>query len=122
MSANDRLESLIRKFATDLQSIVREQLSVEVTSAVQSALGGKPAKRGKAAIGPGGKRTPEQIEKQAEKLLLFIKANPDQRAEQIARANKLTPTELVLPVKRLLDDKKIKASGRARGTTYAIVK
>jgi hypothetical protein len=120
-AANDRVEALIRKFATDLQAVMRDQLAEEVTSAVQSALGGKIVPRGRGG-GAGGKRTPEQIEKQAERVLAFIRANPDQRAEQIARANKLTTTELVLPIKRLLDEKKIKASGRARGTTYALVK
>ena len=30
--------------------------------------------------------------------------------------------ELVLPIKRLLADKKIKAKGKARGTTYTAVK
>ena len=123
--ANDRVEVLIRKFATDLQAIVRDQLSSDVTNALQIALGAKPTRRGLGgggAASSGGKRTPEQIEKQADKLYAFIKSNPDQRAEQIARANKLTTTELVRPIKRLVDEKKIKASGRARGTTYAIVK
>jgi hypothetical protein len=129
MPANDRVEVLIRKFADDLQAIVREQLSSQVTNAVQTALGGgRPTGRRAAAStsngggGAGGKRTPEQIDKQAERLLAFIKANPDQRAEQIAKANRMTTTELVLPMKRLLDEKSIKSSGKARGTTYAAVK
>jgi hypothetical protein len=121
MSPHDRVEGLIRKFAADLQIVIREQLSEEVTGAVQQALGGKPAGRVLRTTADG-KRTPEQIDKQAEKLFAFIKANPDQRAEQIARASKMTTTELVLPIKRLLDDKRIKSSGKARGTTYAALK
>jgi predicted HTH transcriptional regulator len=120
------VESLIRRFADDLQALVREQLSSEVTAAVQIALGGKATRAGK----PGGalkrakngKRTPEEIEAQAEKLYAFISKNPDQRAEQIAKANRLSTTELVRPIKKLVEAKKIKASGVARGTTYAAVK
>jgi predicted HTH transcriptional regulator len=124
MASNDRVETLIRKFAADLQIVIREQLSSEVTSAVQGALGGKPARggNGRASAGALGKRSPEQIAKQAEKIFAFIKANPDQRAEQIARANKMSTAELVLPIKRLLEEKKIKSSGKARGTTYAVTK
>jgi predicted HTH transcriptional regulator len=120
------VESLIRRFADDLQALVREQLSSEVTAAVQVALGGKASKSGKTSAslkrGRNGKRTPEEIEAQAEKLLAFISKNPDQRAEQIAKANRLTTTELVRPIKKLLEAKKIKASGVARGTSYAAAK
>jgi hypothetical protein len=124
MPTIDRVEVLIREFATQLQSLLREQLSEEVTTAVQAALGGhvRPAKAGKIARPKGAKRTPEEIEKLAAKLLAYIGKNPDQRAEQLARAHSVTTGELVLPIKRLLDDKKIKASGKARGTTYALAK
>jgi len=130
----DRVEALIRNFAAQLQDLVRDQLSADVTSAVQGALGGRQAPRGRAAAnqiastaratkrGAGSKRTPEQIEKLATQLLSFIDKNPEQRAEQIAEANKLTTGELVLPIKKLLTDKKVKAKGKARGTTYTAVK
>jgi len=130
----DKVEALIRNFAAQLQDLVRDQLSADVNSAVQGALGGKQAARGRSSAGvkeitaratkrgAGGKRTPEQIEKLATQLLSYIDKNPEQRAEQIADANKLTTGELVLPMKRLLADKKIKAKGKARGTTYTATK
>ena len=117
------VDDLIRTFAMDLQALVRDQLSSEVNAAVQAALGGKQGGRGRPPkVGRNGKRTPAEIEKQAAKLLAFIGKNADQRAEQIAGANGLTTGELVRPIKRLLAEKKIKASGKARGTTYAITK
>ena len=135
MSTTDNaLEALIRNFAAQLQDLVRSQLSADVTSAVQGALGGKQAPRGRVVAGrngatarpakraAGGKRTPEQIDKLAIQLLSFIDKNPEQRAEQIAKANNLTTGELVLPIKRLLTDKKIKAKGKARGTMYTSAK
>ncbi len=130
-TTNSAVESLIRNFASQLQDLIRDQLSTDVTAAVRGALGGAAPKRGTpakngAAKAPkrdrGGKRTPEQIEKLAVQLLAYIDKNPDQRSEQIAKANRLETGELVLPIKRLLSDKTIKAKGKARGTTYAAVK
>ncbi len=135
MSTTDSaLEALIRSFAAQLQDLVRSQLSADVTSAVQGAIGGKQAPRGRAVAsqngltarpvkrGAGGKRTPEQIDKLAIQLLAHIEKNPEQRSEQIAAANKLTTGELVLPIRKLLADRKIKAKGKARGTMYTAVK
>jgi hypothetical protein len=131
MPGTDKVEILIRNFASQLQDLLRDQMSTDVTAAVQAALGSqltgrKGARNGavkiRVAASRGGKRTPEQIEKLAEKLLGYIAKNPEQRAEQIAKANGLSTGELVLPIKRLLGDKKIKASGKARGTTYTASK
>ena len=121
------VEALIRDFASQLQNLMREQLSSDVTVAIQSALGGALAGRGGAGRNGvararkatrGGKRSPEQIEKLAAQLYSYIEKNPDQRAEQIAEASKLSTGELVVPIRRLLAEKKIKAKGKARGTTY----
>jgi len=126
MATNTNVESLIRGFADQLQAVIREQLSQEITSAVQAALGG-PSTRVKnatkavpapKAAKATGKRSPEEIEKLAAQLLSYISKNPEQRSEQIAQATNLTTGELVLPIKRLLAEKAIKAKGKARGTTY----
>ena len=125
------VESLIRNFADQLQAAIREQLSQEISLAVQAALGGggrsvrggKVAfKAPKASVSKSGKRTPEQIEKLAGQLLAYIAKNPEQRSEQIAKANDVSTGELVLPIKRLLAEKAIKAKGKARGTTYTASK
>ncbi len=132
MSSSDRaVEALIRDFASQLQDLIRAQLSTDVTDAIQTALGGALAGRGAGArngaargrrADKGGKRSAEQIEKLAAQLHAYIDKNPDQRAEQIAQASKLTTGELVVPIRRLLAEKKIKAKGKARGTTYNSVK
>ena len=137
MPTTNKIDQILSKFAQELQASIREQLSEDVTAAVQAALGGsgsprnarakrsalKVASTGKAAskVRSSGKRTPGEIEKQAEKIFAFIKDHPEQRSEQIAEANKLTTGELVLPIKRLLGEKKIKAKGKARGTMYTAV-
>jgi predicted HTH transcriptional regulator len=122
------VENLIRKFATDLQVLIRGQLAEEVNGAVRSALGEKSGSSRKAqgsAVrhrGPAGRRSPEAIEKQADKLFALITKNPDQRSEQIAQATGISTGDLVRPLRKLLAEKKIKASGKARGTTYAAAK
>jgi predicted HTH transcriptional regulator len=120
------VEKLIQKFAADLQALIRSDLSDEVNGAVRAALGSGGRAAGKSTkAAPGrpstGKRTPEQIEKQAEKILAYVAKNPEQRAEQIAKAVGLTTKELVGPIKKLLAEKKVKASGVARGTNYKAV-
>jgi hypothetical protein len=131
MPTMNKVDQLIHNFSQQLQAAIREQLSAEVTGAVQAALGGAQATRGKAkgllaAKGPpsrqGGKRTPEQIENLANQLLGYIEKNPEQRSEQVADALKLTTGELALPLKRLVAEKKLKAKGKARGTTYTVTK
>lgn len=128
----NEVERLVREFTSKLEQVIRSQVVAEIDSAVRAAvhgLGGQArgGGRGRASkivstkIG-GAKRTPEQIAKTAAKLLAFIAANPGQRAEQIADGTKISTGEMALPIKRLLAEKKIKASGVARGTTYVAAK
>ncbi len=134
MPSADKVEALIRTFAMQLHDLVRDRLSAEVTSAVEVVLGGKQEPHGRATAGrtapnswaakrgTGRRRTPEQIVTVAIQLLSYIDKNAEQRAEQIAEATNFTTRELVLPIKRLLTDKKIKAKGKARGTTYTAIR
>ena len=129
----NEVERLVREFTAKLEQVIRAQVVAEIDSAVRAAVqgiggqmraGGRgraSAKAPSAKIG-GVKRTPEQIAKTAAKLLAFIAANPGQRAEQIADGTKIGTGEMALPIKRLLAEKKIKASGVARGTTYVVAK
>jgi hypothetical protein len=55
-------------------------------------------------------------------VLAHLKANPGQRSEQIAKATKINTSDLRLVLKKLAADKKLKAAGVARGTTYTLVK
>ncbi len=60
--------------------------------------------------------------KQTEKLLAYITANPGQRSEQIAEGTRFSTGELALPLRKLVAEKRLKSTGRARGTTYTAAK
>jgi len=68
----------------------------------------------------GQKRSPDEIVKTTEKLLSYIGKNSGQRIEEIAKGVGNSTKELTLPVKKLLNDKKIVAKGEKRATRYFI--
>jgi hypothetical protein len=119
------IDKLFQKFAADLRVLMRAELSKELGGRAAIDADGRAPRRAKkptkARITSGGRRSPEQIERQAQRLLAQTSKNPDQRAEQLAKAVGLSTKELVGPVKKLLGARKIKASGVARGTTYKAV-
>ncbi|MFO0586746.1 MAG: DNA-binding protein [Polyangiaceae bacterium] len=85
------------------------------------------AKAPKAAAAPaaskrkaGQKRSPDEITKTTEKLLAYITKNSGQRIEEIAKGVGNSTKELTLPVKKLLNEKKISAKGEKRATRYFV--
>lgn len=68
----------------------------------------------------GQKRSPDEIAKTTEKLLSYITKNSGQRIEEIAKGVGNSTKELTLPVKKLLNDKKIVAKGEKRATRYFV--
>lgn len=117
-----QLESMVREFTSQLKGTVRAHVMDEVQRTVAQMMRQGRAKRAKAIptvkVRAGGKRTPKQIEAQATKLFDYIKANPCQRAEQIASGLRMETGDMSLPIKKLLAAGRIKAQGKARGTTY----
>lgn len=67
-----------------------------------------------------GKRTSEQVDQAATRVLAQIRSKPGQRLEEIGAALR-TPTKILkLPVSKLLAAKKLKTKGRKRGTKYFV--
>ena len=69
----------------------------------------KPAKR--AAKPRSGSRSPAQV-------LAHVRANPGHRLEEIGAALGVATADLKAPVATLLDEKKVRTTGKARGTKY----
>jgi hypothetical protein len=124
------IQGLVDAFVGQLSTLVRRSALEQVQAALQSAVGGAPARGRKAGRrGPkparaakrgagGGKRSPEQVGAVSEKLLAFVKKNPGLRGEQISKALKTTTGAIRLPMQKLIAKKKIKTKGQRRGTTY----
>ena len=53
-------------------------------------------------------------------LIDYVKANPGQRADQIAKALRTDTHTMRLPMQALMASKKVKAHGVRRGTTYHV--
>ena len=68
----------------------------------------------------GQKRSPDEIAKTTDKLLQYITKNSGQRIEEIAKGVGHSTKELTLPVKKLLNEKKISAKGEKRATRYFV--
>ncbi|HEX3593772.1 MAG TPA: DNA-binding protein [Polyangiaceae bacterium] len=121
-----QIRKTIEAFVEELSALVRAAAVQSVTEAFGA--GGVPARRGRgAAAAPAGasrgrakgqKRAPEALVELTESLLAAIKSGPGQRMEEIAKGLGTSTSELTLPAKKLLADKKIKTKGERRATKY----
>jgi hypothetical protein len=67
---------------------------------------------------PGEKRDPAVLGALVERLHGYVKANPGQGIEPIAKALKSTSRELNLPMKKLIKAKRVTVVGKKRSTKY----
>lgn len=65
-----------------------------------------------------GKRSPDEIQETADALLEYIRENPGQRMEAIAKALDSTTKDLTLPIKKLLQTNMVRVEGQKRATSY----
>ena len=144
MSLHDQIQSLVAKFAQDLEALVRSA----AVSAVQSALGAAPAARASvptsaaprlkpgpkpkaaaptAAAAPAAtksrkgkrvRRSLEQIKATADKIHGYVKANSGANAEKIKKALGIPSNEWSRPLALLIDGKRLASKGEKRATTY----
>ena len=136
------MQALVDRFVLDLEGLIRRQ----ALSSVHAALGlvrGAPAVRpGKVAKvartakavkavkatisaapkaapappGSRGRRTPQDLAAEADRLIVAIKAKPGSTVEQLKLATKISSPEI--PVKNLLASKRITKTGEKRATRY----
>lgn len=147
MDMESQIKSRVDAFVAELSAMVKKAALEAVTNALKAGDGGAPGvaktagkKRGptaaasKSAKAPkaapaapaaakrkaGQKRSPEEIAKTTDKLLQYITKNSGQRIEEIAKGVSNSTKELTLPIKKLLNDKKISAKGEKRATRYFV--
>jgi hypothetical protein len=123
---SDDIASLVANFASDLASIVRRVALHAVHDALGSGMDSAPpstaarARRSEAML-KRAKRNPGEIDVLTKRLAEYIRVNPGQRMEQIKNGLGVATKQLQLPIRRLLEAKRIVAKGRKRSTTYSSV-
>src|SRR5687768_8154564 len=135
-TVNDQIRDRVEAFAAELTELIRAAAMETVASALgESAVGGgrgrgrgrraaavvvRGGRRGARAASreKGAKRPPQEIEKLTAKLGDYVKSNPGQRIEQIAKGMGTSTKELNLPVKKLIATKALKTRGQKRATQY----
>jgi hypothetical protein len=135
-SLDSEIQSRIQSFLDELSQLVKRQ----ALEAVHLALGGSaaPARRGpgrprKVSMRPGRKprmiakrggkrvrRSPEDLAKLQATVLAAVKAKQGQRLEEIGKALKTDTSGLKRPVALLVASKKLKTTGKKRGTKYFV--
>lgn len=123
-----RIQALVSQFVENLTAAIQE----EGAAAFKAAIAGGTTSLGRARapranVGrkgaqtrrrKGAKRDPKELAALTEKLGAFIKKTPGQRIEQIGKAMGTPTKDLALPVKKLIEAKKISTKGQKRATTY----
>jgi hypothetical protein len=136
-NTDQAIRSRIDSFLTELGALVRQS----ALEAVQEVLGegaprrrgpgrprgsgkrgpGRPRKVGRpAGSGKRAKRSSEDVEAMAARVLAQVRSKQGQRLEEIGRAMKLPTKGLKLPIAKLLAAKKLRTKGRKRGTKYFV--
>ena len=130
-NSEKRIRELTDTFVAELSVVIHEAALEAVRGALEgaSAPAGRRgpragAKRKKAAASGrprGGKRVRRStgdVEAMAASILSYVKANPGCSATELAAELGVTTKDVRLPLVKLLEEKKLRTEGQARGTKY----
>jgi len=118
------LRSIDKALATTQDAVVCRALEEAraTLSACLAVQGVVPAAGGKAgARASGTRRSSTDVANLAGALLAHLEKHPGQRGEEIAAALSTDTRTIRLPLKKLIEDKRVKTKGVARGTSYHLV-
>jgi hypothetical protein len=124
-----RIESLVSKFQSDLVALAGELASETIASALGGSGGSGVANKLHLANGSNGtssvrstshgaKRDPKALAELGGRFAAFVKAHPGLRIEQINKQLGTTTQHLALPIRKLIASGEIKVKGEKRSTMY----
>jgi hypothetical protein len=115
-AAIDAVSAALGGTAVSRKRTRRAATARPVAKAARTTKAPSTAKRSRQA--KGAKRDPKALAALVERLHRYVKQHPGQRMEHIKAGLGLSKSELVLPIKKLLADKRISAKGIKRSTQY----
>jgi len=126
---DEEVREAVESFVVQLKGLIQRAALESVQSALNG--GGGTSRRGEAKRAPsrapvasqGGyesssKRSPAELAALIKKLHSHISKHPGQRIEKIGEGLGVPTKALVLPVKRLISEKKVTTKGQKRATVY----
>lgn len=115
---NDKIESLIRTFANEIRAAAQEETQATIADAIAKGFNFRKPTAPARISGGNGKRSAEQLAGLKESILSTIKAHPGERVETLAKIMHVSTAEMALPVRQLVEEKKLVSKGEARGKKY----
>lgn len=113
---NERIDAFVAEITELAKQAALETLAGGLAGG--SRRGGDKVLSAPRARRKSGKRSPEEIAETADQLLTYIRENPGQRMEAIAKALDSTTKDLTLPIKKLLMQGLVRVEGQKRATSY----
>lgn len=127
-----QIQARIEAFTNELTELVKQAALESISEALSGSMAQPPrggrARRSNGHVASerrsngvqrkGAKRSPEELESLADKLLKYVESNPGQRTEQIGAALDVPTKELALPMRKLIREGHLKTKGQKRATTY----
>jgi hypothetical protein len=132
------IQARTERFATELAELIKraalESVSHALAGAGAGAAAAAPRRGASAAVGrvvrggsrtaaararkKGEKRSPEQLESLTDDFIAEVKQGPGRGIEAIAKSLRVSTKELALPVRKLLEEGRVKSRGQKRATKY----
>jgi hypothetical protein len=124
---DDALREAVESFVEQLKTLIQRAALESVQAALNVGAGtsarGSKLQRTRALAASqrqrtGGKRTPAELAILIKKLHAYVAKNPGLRIEKIGTGLGVPTKALVLPVKRLISERKLTTKGQKRATVY----
>ena len=129
MSAESDVRARLDQFVSDLTLLIQSatveafEAAFEAQRAAEGSTSRRPSgvrRRGAAAsVAPKrAKRSGTDLEATATELAAHVAENAGQRMEEIAKALGTETSELRLPMKKLIEENRVRTTGQKRATKY----
>lgn len=112
-----KIQRLVEKFTRDFTRLLNQSVTEALKNVRIPKAKGKPNLR----LVKGGREAELEYKRHVYNMLFeVIEANPGKRLEELAQLMEMDSKALRPFAKKLFDDKLVRRSGQARGTTYTV--